>query len=929
MGVKAFGMKRSRFLVVLFACLLMCSSLIVSVLCVSFASEDEADTSTSKLFGAETGVSVLGFSTLPSYFEGTEYRGTKDGALVQFTKNNAVFSYSSVIDLNTLGDRSFIELQMIPKNRMQKEAGAVYVQLTDIFNEENYITIKLQSADVHTYSQYVYVAASADGLYEPQGHLMNSESYNEYGSTSASTFYGVRDGFSPASIELFYDNAAKSIYVNPSEWGTKYCVINFADPLLGGKFEAFEGLQSGKVKLSIYMDGISGTDANVLIQSVGGKTVSTLKDESAGKINFAVNNGGATEMNDAVAGGVYPVPNAVAYNNKHIFAAPIAKVYYEDERVSVSVKDGVFETEQAGKYYLEYETYNNSMIVKSEPIVINAKAGYDDPLAFLTEPEIADSAYAGEKVILPNGEAKGGIGILSVNKKVTVGGTEVEILRDGTVEYFVPVQAGSYKIEYTIEDERGGVSDVYEYTLQVDYSEIPLVLESRIPSSLLKGLPFAFPKMGTVYVGADGALEVKTEILINGVDYADKEYVPESDFTVTYKISSAANPEKAYSWDYQVKVVDAANANGMYIADPSLYFEKENATLEYKTTGMRFTSENAGATNVTFVKQILADEFSIEILPDGVNALNIVFYDASDVSKSLQLTFGRTEASKGYSKLLVNGEYVGQISGNYGDATISLYYNDKTCTFTDASGKVILKPDRWSDGTEFTGFSDYIYVEAGMNGAQGAWYEVRSLSGQTFSSDGTGTNVRIAAPSIVYSDSLAGAVRKTLNESFTVPGAKAFDVFGAVTGFNLTITSPGGKVLYNDTASRDSFDIQLTEKGSYTIVFTATNNFNRKSTGRYIVSVYDTTPPAMELNGKYAESIRVGKSLEILSATAKDNAGNDITVYIYVTEPNGYSCQLKAGEKYTFSRAGKYVIKYFTFDSEMNYVLNEYTVICK
>ena len=921
--------KANRGILAALLALVMCVCCAAAVLYVSFASAEDAEDG-DMLFTAESGASVLGFGSLPSYFEGTNYNGTMNGMQLRFTESNASVTYDSVIDLNALKSNGrvspFIELQMTPTLTSQKEASHVYIRLTDVYDENTYLTAHLQSADSQTYPQYTYVAAGANGLYTPQGKLTNG-GINEYGTTSLSSFYGVRTGFTPASITLTYDNEANALLVSPSESAGD--VIDFDDAALGGKFEGFEGFKSGKVRLSVFVDGVIGTGTNIMVQKVAGETVEDLLAEPESDVTFAINNGGQTQFTDAVAGGTYPVADAVAYNNKDMFATPFAKVYFDGKRVPVS--GGVFKTEQAGEYTIIYETYYNTLAVKSQPITVTAAADYETPPALTAQPDVNDTASVGERVILPDVGTTGGIGGCSVVKTVTFNGQAIEVQRDGKVDYFVPESEGAYTVEYAARDGRGGSSEKSSVSVAVTYASAPSFTEAFVPTTLVKGVPFRFPEVSTRYEGANGSMAVKTEILIGGTDYFGKDYTPQGNFEVTYRVSDANDPSKYSEERYNVTVVDAAQTNDRYIKDAKLYFNTQNATAQNLATGIRFTAQAAGAAQASFIKRLVADEFAIALAADGTNALTVTFYDAANAGKSLSFTYEKIEGVS-FTRLLINGEYVKQLDGVFGAAPISLVYDAATLTFSNADGVEIAAPEYWSDGTAFTGFSEQVYVSfgTGESSAAGAWFEISSLCGQGFTSlAGDGSDIRTALPSIVYSRSLAGSVRMPVGSTFSVPGATAFDVFGEVTSFTLTITDPDGNSVYSGAPTKEAFDITLDKTGTYFMVFAATNSFGRTTTNRFILSAYSTEPPVINVNGGYGLTASVGDTVTIASATATDNAGNEVTVYIYVTEPDGYSCRLTADSRYTFAEAGKYVIKYYACDSEMNYTLNEYPVTVK
>jgi hypothetical protein len=84
------------------------------------------------------------------------------------------------------------------------------------------------------------------------------------------------------------------------------------------------------------------------------------------------------------------------------------------------------------------------------------------------------------------------------------------------------------------------------------------------------------------------------------------------------------------------------------------------------------------------------------------------------------------------------------------------------------------------------------------------------------------------------------------------------------------------------------------------------------------------------LNGNVPTNGKVGKVMNLPTATANDNNSSNMRIWIFITKPNGRMVTLAAGAtSYTPDEKGEYKISYYVEDEYANYTYYHYTVNVK
>lgn len=916
---------KGKWKIILLAALL-CASAAVPIGLAAAENGGESTTAAAEgaaLFTAEKGAAVGGVEEVPDYM-GDSYVGTREGVELTYSKNNAKVRFNGIIDLEELKGEPFIELQVTPENNLYKELNYLYLTLTDVYNENNYVTIRLMAGDATgmVYSQYTYVAAAPNGLNEPLGEVINAWGFGNTGAAMCTTFYGNRGVLTPQSLELSYNTEEDAVYGEKSDYWKepKFCVIDFDDSRLGGIFSSFGGFTTGEVYLTIEAEGLAAAEGSVLIQSVNGYPVTELLEDS-GETVISLNNGGNDVYDDAVKGGYYEVLPAIAYNRVTKLETPIVRVYYGDGKQPVPVRDGVFQTDNAGTYYIEYEATDH-FVRTTRTLQLNVREEYEVPLSYEINPNIKTQAYLNDTIVLYNGTPSGGIGELTESISVKFGGTEQELIPNGKYQTFVPQVSGEYTVTFTVKDKVGGIVQK-PLVITVSEQTAPAFEDPYLPKALIAGVPYTFPSVAAKFETASGSIDLKTEILIDGKDYAATPYTPTKDFTVTYKVSAVSDPSNSVEKSYPVAVRSSDTF------DFGQYFYLDGVTGSVTNSGYLCTPTGDSG-SIEFIKALPSESLNISMtVPEEQNnfdAITVTFIDALDAANRFTVRIAKSEVHNGYSDFYINGEFVSQINGDfYGNAVaLTVRYDAETFALSDDMSKALGNVAYREDGAAFTGFSEYVYAVVGIEGAKGdAGVYIQRICNQSISSSVTNDNT---APIIVQETTLPFFLTASMGQEIAIGPAHAYDVLGSVTSCTLTVTDPEGAQLYSG-AGDGNYTLKIEKVGTYKAIYAAQDSAGKTEEFTCRISVFDYTPPVITV-GNIPDSVRVGDTIDIPAGEVHDESDDSVTLYRYMAEPMGYT-RLITGETYTFTAAGNYTLSYYSVDRDGNYSIVSFEIKCR
>ena len=142
----------------------------------------------------------------------------------------------------------------------------------------------------------------------------------------------------------------------------------------------------------------------------------------------------------------------------------------------------------------------------------------------------------------------------------------------------------------------------------------------------------------------------------------------------------------------------------------------------------------------------------------------------------------------------------------------------------------------------------------------------------------------------------------------------------------MNLYSPSGEKLLDNVDCNTEKSFKFTEYGAYTVEY-ITKDGGRSYSKKTYIQVIDEIAPKLNVEGGQDVTLSVGESLTIWNATCGDDE-TYANMYVFVYE--GYECKpVSVGESVTFTKAGKYVVRYYVIDENYNETEITYTVTVK
>ena len=289
----------------------------------------------------------------------------KDGMIQVRVAENDVFTYNEILDLSTASkDIQLLNMQFEPVQIGVPNVTRVKIRFTDLYDENNYITISLNCFADSWASGHIYVTAGAAD--QPQigvenaGDPSNSKVYVDdiygYGAAVDYSMVGLPKKSEDAYLTLYFDYAEKAIYADRESYThAKQLVVDLDDPNLYGT-NLWTGFTTGQVKMSVFASNYQAATCDFTISTLNGNSRFQATDQSAPILS--VNTGYAqNDLPSALVGKPYPIFPATAIDGCDGNVDVTAVVHYNegDGRLTkVAVENGNFTPSQEGVYVIEY-----------------------------------------------------------------------------------------------------------------------------------------------------------------------------------------------------------------------------------------------------------------------------------------------------------------------------------------------------------------------------------------------------------------------------------------------------------------------------------------------------------------------------------------------------------------------------------------------
>lgn len=507
---------------------------------------------------------------------------------------------------------------------------------------------------------------------------------------------------------------------------------------------------------------------------------------------------------------------------------------------------------------------------------------------------------------------------------------------------FVPAESGLYKV--TVCKERDGQSVVSYYYLNAVYSDKPVIVTApSFPNALINGCEYELPALTATLYAADGTsapADVRVTAVYDGVAAEldeTRRYTPavkRSGDTVLFRYTVGAG-EAARTEQYSVPVVILRRDDGTLALQNAFATRSvDSAAADRAYCTYRFGTEGA---RLSYCNLMPAAEFQLRWKMQealcNFDEMVVCLTDSVDETQSVELVLSENPAD-GKTRLRINDTTAYSMEAIFKSASFTLKYGASKHNVSDENGVVGIIANT-VDKLPFDGFSSgIIRVAVEFRG-------VRSYSSVAFSQIG---NQRLnnatkdtINPYFFFPQEIRS--RYELNDQVTINRAQAYDMLDPAAAIQVTVyeldeygnavsvaTDDNGTRIEKVDCDTDYY-FTARKVGEYKVEYTAVDWFGRTETYFRIYKIADNEPPVVTF-GPMAKEATVNRPVALPELTMSDNGGvENLTVQISYYTPNNVVEVLAAGStQITFTVPGRYKIVYLIYDTDYNFVTQEFTV---
>ena len=830
------------------------------------------------------------------------------------------FTYNKVIDLAEIdGDAPFVRFGLLP-DQSTRDTRFIFFTLTDAYDPTVKMTIQISTGITEatdgpdSWTLYSYVMAKTGT--QMQGGLLDDEfkqgySGDIYGCITWLGMYGNMSGRAQNKefLSFWYDVEEKQLFAQ-SLIG-KLLVCDFDDP---NHFAApFGGFTTNEVILSVTASDYYTPTLNLYITQIGNDDLSQeYVDFPNPDLTVEVPN----EIPNAFVGYEYPLFDAIAKDPYAGEFMPTVKVYSgygSSAQYDVPVKNNRFVPMGTRKYTAVYTAKSTTGKTTVRTFDINAVPSDGKPLAISVRDD--EARFVGETVVLPEPIVTGSDTEVKTEVTVKLNGKAV-LIEDGT---FKPTDAGDYVVTWAATDIFGRVASE-SYTVKAIYGDAPIIDEQEVnlPKYFIAGHTYALPTVYAYRYSAEKVSKMKCAVYATGGMLNGNKFTPQSGMSqVSY---AAAYNGKSVCVVKDIPIVDVKSDEVENGIDIRKYFVTEGMTLTSSETEITFASANEN-NRAEFINRFIADGFNAQFtLPASTHIGTRLIVTLADAysGDAVELAFIRTQSG-------IALEYNGSQKYVYGVGTpIMISYSRE--------GNAIFATNSSSFELECNPFvSGYLYFSMRLENAfVGSVFAISTLGGQLIN-NATSDNIR---PNIISFEEYAYEYEH--GSRISVYPALAADALDPVTMATVTVYRPDRQIakdihgieLSSVPADR-VYELIADEYGFFNIRYTVTTASGQTRSESYGLNIADKTAPILSVSGAVPKSVKVGETFAVPNCTVSDNvdAAENIMTYCIVHELGTHiMTTCTAGQKYTFERAGEYILRFMAADSSGNVGFVEYMV---
>ena len=917
------------------------------------------------------------FSSDNSSFESMTTNNELKGLKISL-KNNEVVRYNKVINLNDYAydntllnpsdNKEIAKLYIQPKTQGLNDLDALYIQMTDAYDESNYLTIRLRYLDYFNSGCMVRAKASTQGTYvgynynfrTTQRSVDNASSHEEGGFQSYCNFTSYVSGldYKEMGFPLYFDNNTGCLYSRPA-WLTghneqpgddfeglsvPWLIYNFKtdDANLNGGNSPWKGFKNGQIYLSFYGKGISNA-ADIFVTNIDGRELNSEfvndTDEPTITIDrsaFAYDSmSGTYSAPDAVVGNSYPLFDFSAEDPSSTISEKSVEVHDPDNQ-QVIISNNKFTPTKTGAYriiYIAKDVFGNEA---REEVVINALNALD-PISISLSSSLPSEIIYGREVTLPKAIYSGGSGNLTLKVKVsTKEGKNVPV---SNMKFQALEPSSSYTIDYSVMDYVGNEEHLTQ-TVSIYRSEEIIYNENLLvlPSAFVKGDPFRFNSITGTYYDADYKPHVVPASIKVSDAGGEKTIGSDLIYIPSYsEIVQKANINISFTYGghssssyFEVPIIQPKTNNSGYI---NSFFLSEHANVTASSKGLLFSSDGADTMSFEFVRQIDASDLLIDmnLFEDkfSFSDINIYLCDSGNANQAIKLTYTyHYDSSLSIDRLFcsVNNSSEEYPVNTGSENVLRISYNNITHELLDVTGTVITTINEYENGETFIGFSSRnVYFSTFINGIAGGNFEIMMTR-----INNQGTNITrndFQEPDIIVNGVVVSRVAQ--GTTIELPSAFCYDVLNAVGELTVTVRDESGKTILPETSCNDTHSVTLNECGTYVVTYTVSDANGNVAERIYVITVYDNVKPTLSFKSGMPETVKVGSTIKLSEYTIIDNDNTSTaTVNCYLYCPDGTVKDVK-NNSVTFSESGLYILTYLVTDINGNSTLYTFRIVAK
>ncbi len=842
-------------------------------------------------------------------------------------EENEALVYNGIIDLTTkTASDSLIELYFTPQTLGVLETDMLDITLTDVYDENNFITVRSYSTASMTSN---YVTAGVKNNRKVGWNNGELKTWANVGTPGYASHAGNTEDGKRYPLSFSFDYAKGEIYLLRSDLSTRTLVTNLRNA--AEHDEVFQGFTTGEAYLKITAHSLTKPRASFLLRSIDGKTLTdtyTFKYPDA-EILVDVFGYEENELPTAQVGKAYEIFPATCREKNGKALNVTTRVYYHYGKVDqtdIDLVNGAFKPLYEGEYTIAYTAVTSCGKAVQKLLHVQAREEATPVRVYIDPPNTATKV--GVKTAINQATVEGGTGKTSVivTYRAPSGAT-------GAVDsyLFTPLEKGEYALTYVVSDYLG---KAYEETVALTVEEnLKPQFETEsvsFPAFFITGKTYALPKL-TAMDYSSGVKQAQVSLLITEGEQTQENpefsYTPNLTGGGSVKLTYKAHGDKdTNEIVYEIPVKNIRSMNEFFEPEYDLtqYFIGSEIQVSVDEQQLYIDSTGANA-SCEYIYPLLAEGFSfkfnLEPENNNVRGVSVWFIDAENKDIAFKLTYSKKSATDSTSDISVNdgltsGTANGSLYGTTGDFVLK-YENQKKVISDSLSYSFVI--NKTADGKDFNGFPSgklRLRVEFDGEGETGGTrFICKEINYQLF----TANKLDEVAPQILVEGSENKYVE--INTVAKTPTAIAMDVLEEELTFTVS-GSCNGKYLKSvdgvtlNNAPVKAYEVQFDEIGMYTFTYTATDRMGNTARAYTTLTVLDTVAPVISVSSKTVTA-QVGKEVELPKASATDNLAGEMKVYAVIIRPDLVIDGSTDG-KYTPVMDGTHTIRYICVDESGN-----------